>query len=108
MNDSEQYEFEGGEKESGPIKPINAPKAPKKPKHQDETTFPDLPSINDEVGCTNGWLKDPQEQRGVSESQMKRSLNKFEQVEQFFKIMIDDNDKVLQASEARSRNFLKN
>ena len=39
---------------------------------------------------------------------MKRSLNKFEQVEQFFKIMIDDNDKVLQASEARSRNFLKN
>ena len=59
VNDSEQYEFEGGEKESGPIKPINAPKAPKKPKHQDETTFPDLPSINDEVGCTNGWLKDP-------------------------------------------------
>jgi len=38
----------------------------------------------------------------------KRALDRYEQVKQFFKIMLDDNDKVLKEGEARGRNFLKN
>ena len=80
-SNSMQQDFEGGEKETSPAKPVKSPRAAKKPRRAEGTTFPDLPIEDEKEGCSNTWLKDPSDQRGASESSVKKTLDKFEQVE---------------------------